>query len=186
MNRPCRLFLATSFQEEVAEIRWRVVRFFLAIVLVLMAGVAEAQTLSPSNAQIDWKVANRFRFFRNGDDFRAHETAWRTYLLHVRQQNLSEEKSDRLIATTSVIGSEHVLNDRYIPFTRILRKNYEPQGWASRQVADTCWNASDRAHDACGSVDDYLSPKSHEIEKGVTMKVMNKREREAVPVDFQI
>jgi hypothetical protein len=144
-----------------------VVRFFLFILVMLMSFQAEAQTLTSGNAQISWKVANRFRFFKNADDFRAHETAWRTYLLHVQQQNLAEEQSNKLIATTSVIGSEHVLNDRYIPFTRILRKNYAPQGWASRQVADTCWEERGRAHDACGGVDDYVLPKAHEIEMRV-------------------
>ena len=140
------------------------VRFFLAMFLVLMSWGAQAQTLSSGNAQIEWKVVNRFRFFKNADDFRAHETAWRTYLLHVKQQSLDEAQSDKLIATTSVIGTEHVLNDRYIPFTRILRKNYDPQGWAARQLPDTCWNAAGRSHDACGGVDEYLSPKTHEIE----------------------
>jgi hypothetical protein len=142
--------------------------------MILMAEDAGAQTLTSGNAQIEWKVVNRFRFFKNADDFRAHETAWRTYLLHVKQQNLDETQSDRLIATTSVIGTEHVLNDRYIPFTRILRKNYDPQGWASRQLPDTCWNASDRAHDACDGVDSYLSPKSHEIEMRVKSLVGKK------------
>jgi hypothetical protein len=142
--------------------------------MVLMAGAAEAQTLTSGNAQIEWKVVNRFRFFKNGDDFRAHETAWRTYLLHVKQQNLDETQSERLTNTTSVIGTEHVLNDRYIPFTRILRKNYDPQGWASRQLPDTCWNSSSRIHDSCNGVDAYVSPKAHEIEMRVKSLVGKK------------
>jgi hypothetical protein len=155
-------------------IRWRVVRIFFLIFLVVMAGAAEAQTLTSANAQISWKVTNRFRFFKNSGDFRAHETAWRTYLLHIKQQNLDEAQSDKLIATTSVIGSEHVMNDRYIPFTRILRKNYAPDGWASGQVADTCWDERSRAHAACGSVDAYVAPKSHEIEMRVKSLVGKK------------
>jgi hypothetical protein len=75
------------------EFRWRVIRFFFLIFLAALTVRAEAQTLSSGNAQIEWKVVNRFRFFKNADDFRMHETAWRTYLLHVRQQNLDEDKS---------------------------------------------------------------------------------------------
>jgi hypothetical protein len=60
-----------------------------------------------------------------------------------------------------------VLNDRYIPFTQILRKNYPPQGWAAKQLPDTCWEAASRSHGACGTVDDYVSPKAHEIEMRV-------------------
>ena len=140
------------------------VRILSIIFFVVLSLQAEAQTLTASNAQIEWKVVNRFRFFRDSADFRAHETAWRTYLLHVDQQHLDEAQSERLVATTSVIGSEHVLNDRYIPFTRILRKNYDPQGWAARQLPDTCWEAANRSHGACGGVESYISPKAHEIE----------------------
>lgn len=150
------------------------VRFFFLIFMVVIAGAAEAQTLTSANAQINWKVINRFRFFKNNEDFRAHETAWRTYLLHIKQQNLDESQSERLAATTSVIGTEHVLNDRYIPFTRILRQNYDPQGWASRQLPDTCWDASSRTHDACDGVDSYVSPKAHEIEMRVKSLVGKK------------
>ena len=55
--------------------------------------------------------------FRDAETFQSHERAWRQYLIHVNQKETDPEARQRLIDTTSVIGSEHVLNDRYIPFT---------------------------------------------------------------------
>ncbi len=37
-------------------------------------------------------------------------------------------------------------------------------GWAARQVDDTCWDSKKRMHTACGSADDYVTPKSHDVE----------------------
>lgn len=143
-------------------------RFILPVLIswLLLAGVpaASAQTLSVSNAQIEWKVVNRFRLFRNAEAFQVHERAWRQYGIHVDRLDVSEEEKARLMATTSVLGAEHVLNDRYIPFTRILRRNYEPMGWASRQVGETCWDPRKRDHSACGGVANYVMPRFHEVE----------------------
>jgi hypothetical protein len=140
------------------------VRIFLLCVVMFWLPVAEAQTITASNVQMQWKVANRFRLFRNVETFAAHEKAWRQYLIHVDDAVKDEEGRLRLRNTTSVIGTEHVLNDRYIPFSRILRRNYDPMGWAARQVADTCWSEKDRTHSACGSVDDYVVPKAHDVQ----------------------
>lgn len=143
-------------------------RFIIPVLLfwLTLAGLspASAQTLSVSNAQIDWKVVNRFRLFRNAEAFQVHERAWRQYGIHVDRLDASEEEKARLMATTSVIGTEHVLNDRYIPFTRIPRRNYEPMGWASRQIGETCWDTKKRDHSACGGVANYVMPRFHEVE----------------------
>jgi hypothetical protein len=141
-----------------------VVRFLITLFLLAMTlSFAEAQTITSSNVQIEWKVANRFRLFRDAETFTAHEKAWRQYLIHIDSAVKDEEGRQRLRNNSSVLGSEHVLNDRYIPFTRILRRNYDPMGWAARQVDDTCWDAKSRTHAACGSIEDYVSPTSHEI-----------------------
>jgi hypothetical protein len=143
----------------------------LCLVAVCAATASQAQTITPSNVKIEWKVKNRFRLFKNAETFAAHERAWRQYLIHVSDREKDEAARQRLINTTSVIGTEHVLNDRYIPFTRILRTKYDPMGWAARQVDDTCWNAEERMHTACGSVDEYINPKFHEID--VWLKPLN-------------
>lgn len=144
------------------------VRFSLlfCFVLGLLTGLqpAAAQTLTIDNAQIEWKVVNRFRLFRHAETFQSHERAWRQYGIHVDKLAISDDEKARLLATTSVIGSEHVLNDRYIPFTRILRRNYEPMGWASREIDDVCWDTKKRDHGACGGVENYVVPAAHEIE----------------------
>ena len=138
----------------------------LLLVLVFFnawANYASAQTITSANVKIEWKVENRFRLFRDAKTFAEHERAWRQYMLHVDQAATDAQAKQRLIETTSVIGAEHVLNDRYIPFSRHLRTKYEPTGWAARQVGDTCWNAAERMYSACGGLDNYVAPKSHDI-----------------------
>lgn len=125
---------------------------------------AHAQTLTASGFRIEWQVANRFRLFNDQDFFKLHETAWRQYLLHANQQNLPEDELQKLVARTSVLGTEHVLNDRYIAFTKILRKNFDWRGWAAQGIGKTCYDSEKRSYTACGSIDDYLRPKSHAIE----------------------
>jgi hypothetical protein len=144
---------------------------FLVCQLPLPVG---AQTITAANVQIDWKVANRFRLFRDAKGFDVHERAWRQYLIYADQVEKDEAARQRLIDTTSVIGTEHVLNDRYIPFSRHLRTKYNPLGWAAQQVDDTCWSAKERAHAACGGVENYLQPKSHDIQIWLTPAADNK------------
>ena len=126
--------------------------------------ISQAQTITASNVQIEWKVVNRFRLFSKAENFKAHEDAWRQYLIHVDQLALSPEARERLVSTSSVLGSEHVLNDRYIAFSRHLRRKYDPMGWAARQIGDVCWDARKREHAACGGVENYVMPKSHDIQ----------------------
>jgi hypothetical protein len=142
-----------------------ILRFLCLVVLLgLLPQPSHAQTITTSNVQIDWKVTNRFRLFRDSKNFDVHERAWRQYLIHVDQKAGDSDARQRLVDTTSVIGTEHVLNDRYIPFSRHLRTKYDAMGWAARQVDDTCWSAKDRAHTACGGSESYVQPKSHDIQ----------------------
>lgn len=144
-------------------------RFLLALFLGLSCiPMAAAQTLSASNVRIDWQVANRFRLFSDAGLFKLHENAWRQYQLHVGQQGLSEDEAARLIADTSVIGSEHVLNDRHIAFSNILRNNFDWRGWAARAQGGTCYNSDKRQYSACGGLDAYITPTSHAIEMWLT------------------
>ncbi len=118
---------------------------FLLLSLLALSPAAGAQTLTSSNVQINWQVENRFRLFAEPRDFQAHERAWRQYLIHVDGQHLSPPETERLVANSSVLGSEHVLNDRYIPFTRILRRTYDWKGWAAGMVGRLCWSPSTRS-----------------------------------------
>jgi hypothetical protein len=138
----------------------------LAICIILTAVSvlpAVSQTLTSSNIRIDWKVDNRFRFFGDPQLFRDHEVAWQQHLLRARGQSKSEEDYRRIVMTTSVLGTEHVFNDRYIPFTRILRTRYDARGWAARAMDATCWSRDERRHSACGSIENYLNPQTHTI-----------------------
>src|SRR3712207_5649253 len=95
----------------------------LLILAALVPSSSRAQTLDASRFRIEWQVVNRFRLFQDPQFFRLHENAWRQYMLHVDQQGLQPDERDAFIARSSVLGSEHVLNDRFIAFSNILRKN---------------------------------------------------------------
>jgi lysophospholipase L1-like esterase len=126
------------------------------------------QTLDATNFRIDWQVVNRFRLFRNASAFRLHEIAWRQYLLHVDGLGLDPDTREAFIAKTSVLGSEHVLNDRRIAFSSILRSNFDWRGWAAKLQGATCYDSDRRDYSACGGIDSYLNPTSHQIELWLT------------------
>lgn len=143
---------------------FRVLLPLIAVLISALAIPAGAQTLSTSQFRIEWQVSNRFRLFQDPAFFRQHENAWRQYVLHVDQQGMASEKRDSFVARTSVIGSEHVLNDRYIAFSNILRENFDWRGWAAKGHDGLCYDAKKRTHSACGGIDAYVSPQSHAIE----------------------
>ena len=146
----------------------------LVVALVMatasLAVPAQAQTLNTSDYLIEWKVVNRFRLFKSDADFTRQENAWRQYQLHVNGQTQSPDEKQRLIASSSVLGIEHVLNDRFIAFSRTLRENFNWKGWASQTFTNLCWNPESRRHDACGGIDPYINPVSHEIEARLRAK----------------
>ncbi len=142
----------------------RLIQVLLGLLCLWAAPVADAQTLNTTDFQIEWKVANRFRLFSDADFFRKQESAWGQYLIHVGEQNLSAEQKQALAANSSVLGTEHVLNDRYIAFSRILRSKFDWRGWAASGEGKLCWNPEKRQHDACGSIEEYVTPQAHEIQ----------------------
>jgi lysophospholipase L1-like esterase len=140
------------------------VRAFILLILVLLAPLAEAQTLTSANVQIEWKVANRFRLFQDEALFKQHESAWQQYQLHINDLNIGDDQKQRLQINSAVLGTEHVLNDRHIAFTRILRNKYDWRGWAAKAEGRLCWDAKSRQHKACGGVENYVNPSGHGIE----------------------
>ena len=141
---------------------WRVV--ILVFVSWGLFAPAQAETLTSSNVQITWKVANRFRLFRDPDIFKKQEQAWREYGQHLNARSGSSEDAALLYYNGSVLGSEHMLNDRRIPLTKILRTKFDWRGWAAKAVNQTCWNEKQRRHTACSDIETYVNPKFHEIE----------------------
>ncbi len=139
----------------------------LCLIALLLGSIlqpAGAQTLDSSNFTIEWQVANRFRLFRDAAFFKLHENAWREYLFHASRLKLSEDGRADYVSRTSVLGSEHVLNDRRVAFTDTPRKDFDWRGWAAESEGKLCYDPESRRHDACGGIDDYLNPKSHDIE----------------------
>jgi lysophospholipase L1-like esterase len=141
----------------------RLFAFVFIAVLLFSGPEGRAQSLGGA-FQIEWKVANRFRFFDDPALFRMHDVAWRQYMLKLGSLDYEAETKERLAQQTAVLGSEHVLNDRYIAFSNILRTRYDWRGWAARSDGRTCWDPGTRRHSACGGIDAYLNPTSHEIE----------------------
>lgn len=154
----------------------RLLLFIVALFSVL-ADPAWAQTLSTSQFKIEWQVTNRFRLFRDTNFFRQHENAWRQYLLHVDQQGMASDVRDSFVARTSVLGSEHVLNDRFIAFSKILRQNFDWRGWAAKGHDGLCYDSRKRTHSACGGIDAYVTPQAHAIEMWLS--------GQGVPVDLE-
>lgn len=142
------------------------IRFLLifAMVLVTLPGDSSAQTLSPSQFKLEWKVINRFRLFSDENPFKLHENAWRQYQIYIDQQGIGSGERDLLLARSSVLGSERVLNDRFIAFSNIPRKTFDWRGWAAGINDSLCYNSRKRRYSACGSLEDYLLPKSHAVE----------------------
>ena len=136
----------------------------LVAFIIAISAAQAAEILSADSVQIVWKVSNRFRLFKDPEIFKAQENAWRQYGLHVSARDGSTEDSQMFYYNSSVLGIEHVLNDRRIPFTNILRTKFDWRGWAASAVDGTCYNSKSRWHDACGGVDNYINPKSHKVE----------------------
>ncbi len=147
---------------------WTSLICIMALLVWEPIGTAGAQTLDSKNFKIEWQVVNRFRMFRDPAFFKMHENAWQQYIIHVDGLRLAEDDRDNFIQHSSVLGSEHVLNDRRIAFTNLLRKNFDWRGWAARGDGNLCYDSEQRKHNACGGIEEYLNPRSHEIELWLT------------------
>ncbi len=124
----------------------------------------QAQILESSEVRIEWQVVNRFRLFRDPAFFKRHENAWWQYLLYLDGLSLPQEQREKRILAGSVLGSEHVLNDRRIAFSGILRQNFDWRGWAASGTDALCYDSRSRKHSACGGIDTYLNPAGQAIE----------------------
>jgi lysophospholipase L1-like esterase len=144
-----------------------IIRLWLLALLasfLALSAPSGAEVLSADNVQIVWKVSNRFRFFKDPEIFKAQELAWRQYGQHVSARDGTSEDSQMFYYNSSVLGIEHVLNDRRIAFSNILRTKFDWRGWAASAVDGTCYDSKKRTHSACGGIDDYINPKSHVVE----------------------
>jgi hypothetical protein len=105
------------------------------------AGFAQA----PSQAQITWEVANRFRLFESQKDFDLHFNAW---------WNNG--------AGRSILETE-----------RTLEKDFEGKGWAASIVGRLCYNSdTGQIPKTCkrdNSTEDYLKSDSHLIKLKVSL-----------------
>lgn len=152
-------------------------QFFIFISLLLFFAPARAEVLTSGNVQITWHVLNRFRFFRDPSIFQQQERAWRDYVHRLAPRSGNNDDTGNLLASSSVLGTEHVLNDRFIPFTNDLRQDFDWRGWAAKATDKTCYDPKTHSHSACGGIDAYVNPRLHEVEvslrtlaEGVTLQ----------------
>ena len=109
-------------------------------------------------------MVNRFHFFKDASVFQEQERAWRDYAHRLAPRSGNADDTGNLLASSSVLGTEHVLNDRFIPFTNDLRRDFDWRGWAAKATNKTCYDAKTHSHAACGGIDAYVNPKFHEVE----------------------
>ncbi|MEQ1650605.1 MAG: hypothetical protein ABL898_18665, partial [Hyphomicrobiaceae bacterium] len=100
----------------------------LAVIAPLTRAVAEPQ--------IQWRVANSFRFFLDPADTEVHRATY---------EALSDDERK-----APVLSAERALSERHA------------EGWASTMLGNTCWNAQQNQH-RCPDVGSYINPKSHKI-----------------------
>ena len=81
--------------------------FVLVFIAWNSLALVQAETLTSANVQISWKVANRFRLFRDPDLFKKQEQAWREYGQHLNARSGTSEDAALLYYNGSVLGSEH-------------------------------------------------------------------------------
>jgi lysophospholipase L1-like esterase len=149
-----------------AAMKFRIAFIFLC--LLAFAPQAQAQGLDARSFKIEWQVVNRFRLFHDAAMFKQQVVAWRQYLLYVDGLHLADDQRDAFVARTSVLGIEHVLNDRRIAFSTILRDTFDWRGWAAGRQGATCYDSTSRAYTACGGLESYINPDHHEIELWLT------------------
>ena len=99
-----------------------------------------------SQFRIEWQVVNRFRLFAGpAASSRSTRMPGGNICCTSTARTWTSDERDSFVARTSVLGSEHVLNDRCIAFSNILRKNFDWRGWAARGEAGLCYD-SEEAH----------------------------------------
>ena len=102
---------------------------------VLMTGLAAAAPAS-AEPEINWRVANGFRFFTDPADTDVHRATY---------ESLTEDER-----RTPILSAERALAERH------------SDGWAASMWTDACWDAARNKH-TCPSMQDYINPKSHKI-----------------------
>ncbi len=106
-----------------------------AILLVSFAGLVAMCPNVAWSLEISWRVENPFRFFADAKvtDIHRHIT--------------------RKVGNTSspILASERLLAARH------------PFGWAEGAFRQTCWDLRRQSHTACGSLREFVFPKSHRI-----------------------
>jgi hypothetical protein len=123
----------------------RTLVLLVGVLCLLLCPTRASFAQAPSQAQITWEVANRFRLFTSQKDFDLHFNAW---------WNNG--------AGRSILETE-----------RTLEKEFEGKGWAASIVGRLCYNSdTGQVLKACkrdNGTEDYLKPDSHLIKLKVSL-----------------
>lgn len=101
-----------------------------------VAAEAVVPEVQPPAAEITWRVANPFRFFKDPRDTDVHRATF-----------LALDGDRR---TSPVLAAERALSERH------------PEGWAATMFEDVCWNSRRNRHD-CQAKASYINPDSHAV-----------------------
>ncbi len=106
-----------------------------AILLVSLAGLIAMCPNTAWSLEISWRLENPFRLFADTEVTDIH-------------RRVSREVG---YTSSPVLASERLLAARH------------PFGWAESSFRQTCWDLRRQSHTACGSLRDFVFPKSHRI-----------------------
>ena len=106
-----------------------------AILLVSLAGLIAMCPNVAWSLEISWRLENPFRFFADAKVTDIH-------------RRIAREVGNN---SSPILASERLLSARH------------PFGWAESSFRQTCWDLRRQSHTACGSLRDFVFPKSHRI-----------------------
>ncbi len=149
------------------------------VFLVILGMGAEIPASVAQTTDIEWEVQNPFRFYKHSKSFQLHEKAYKA----VRGAPESPPPGNivQLI--------ERCLNDpasagfpvaaACVELSRNLSAEEKRKGWAARTLDDVCYDRKNRKYptactreqNASMVEEDYILPRSHAIEVGLSAKI---------------
>jgi len=129
------------------------------IILILAAMV----TSSAAAQTIEWRVENRFRFYKPDTTISVEGVDFSAFGLHEKVFNaLASDNGCPDGSCVSVFDVERRLSDQFAPSPdRDLADPRDGRGWAAMTIDNICWDGQKRRHSRCG--DAYLVPKQHRV-----------------------
>jgi hypothetical protein len=155
-------------------------RGILSTVFLVILGMGlEIPAGAAQTADIEWEVQNPFRFYKHSSSFQLHEKAYKA----VRGAPESPPP-DNVVQLIERCLNDPNSKDFRVPvacaeLSRDLSAEDKRKGWAVRTLGDVCYDREKREypttckreHGVGTEQEDYILPRSHAIEIGLSAKV---------------